>query len=431
VAPESERSAIFEAYHQVEKPAAMAGQGLGLGLSIVQRLARLMRHPITLRSTPGRGSVFMVTLPVVSAQLADPPKPAPRPAPAPARPAPQTQTGTILLVEDEDDLRQLLAEHLESAGHTVIARTNASEALAWASEAKEPPDLLLTDFDLHGGITGLAMAQDLPDVLGTSLPVIILTGDITAETMQRIAATPFAQISKPVEPDRLLERVSDALQAARAVRAGRMAGAGASGQRVLQVVDDNPMIREATRRLFESEGWSVATYPSAEAFLAEPREVDAACLVVDAQLPGMSGIKLLEKLRAEGSPLPVVVLTGYGDAAMATNVMKAGAADLIEKPASASELMASVAQAIERSTDERARRTARRAAQKSFADLTRREREILDRVLDGAPNKIIAADLGINQRTVENHRASVMRKTGASSLPALVRLALAAQPEAS
>ncbi|MCC6002547.1 MAG: response regulator [Pararhodobacter sp.] len=422
---ESERSAIFEPYHQVEDPASPAGQGFGLGLSIVQRLARLMRHPVTLSSTPGKGSIFMVTLPVVAAGQAEPPMP------GPAQPEARSQTGTILLVEDEDDLRLLLAEHLETVGHSVIAMTSGPEALAWASNRPAPPDLLLTDFDLHGGITGLALAQDLPEVLGASLPVIILTGDITVDTMQRIATTPFAQLSKPVEPERLLARVSEALRTARAARSGNAAGAGNPGQRVLQVVDDNPMIREATRRLFEAEGWSVVTHPSAEAFLAQPRARNAACLVVDAHLPGMSGVKLLERLRAEGALLPVVVLTGHGDAAMARDVMKAGAADLIEKPASAAELMASVTQAIERATDDQARRAARRAAQECFAELTPREREVLDRVLDGAPNKIIAADLGINQRTVENHRAAVMRKTGARSLPDLVRLAMVAQPLAS
>ncbi|TVR12088.1 MAG: response regulator [Salinarimonadaceae bacterium] len=416
---ESERKAIFEAYHQGEKPAYLSEQGLGLGLSIVQRLAKLLGHPVTVRSTLGRGSSFAITLPIAT----------PEPARAPKTPLAMVdvvrRTGTILLVEDEDDLRQLLSELLEAEGHKVVAVAGGQEALAWAAGSTEQPDLLLTDFELHRDASGLSLAQDLPDVLGYNIPTIILTGDITTTTMQDIAATPFDQIAKPVLPEILLARISALLPGARAAQAPN--GAAQSEQTTLHVVDDDPMVRETTRRLFESEGWAVVAYPSAEAFLAAPRPGGGACLVVDGLLPGMSGVALLEELRAERSTLPAIMLTGHGNVAMAVSAMKAGAADLIEKPASAVELLTSVAHAIERSTDERARNNARREAQKAFDQLTPRERDVLVKVIEGAPNKIIAADMGINQRTVENHRAAVMRKTGAASLPELVRLALAAE----
>ena len=197
----------------------------------------------------------------------------------------------------------------------------------------------------------------------------------------------------------------------------------------VHVIDDDPMIREAMRRLFEAESWRVVTYPSAEDFLAVPRPDGDACILIDAVLPGMDGVSLLARLRAEESELPAVVLTGHGDAPMAVAALKAGASDLIEKPASAADLLASVRHAIDTAEDGHARANSRKAAQKRFEDLTAREREVLERVLEGQPNKNIAADLGINQRTVENHRASVMRKTGAASLPALVRLALAADAQ--
>jgi two-component system CheB/CheR fusion protein len=155
-----------------------------------------------------------------------------------------------------------------------------------------------------------------------------------------------------------------------------------------------------------------------------------ACLVVDARLPAMDGVTMLQVLRAEASLPPAIILTGHGDAAMAVSAMKAGAADLIEKPVSATDLLASVRCAVARSGSVQTRGTSRREAEGRFAGLTPRERDVLTKVLQGAPNKVIAADLGINQRTVENHRAAVMRKTGAVSLPALVRLALAAGFEA-
>jgi two-component system CheB/CheR fusion protein len=192
------------------------------------------------------------------------------------------------------------------------------------------------------------------------------------------------------------------------------------------VVDDDPAMRAASRRLFESEGWAVRDHDCAEAFLAAPRPSGDACLVVDMRLPGMDGLGLLAKLAAEGSRTPAIVLTGHGDAATAIAAMRAGAVDFIEKPAPGPELVASIARAMERARDARARDAWRADAAARFDSLTPREREVLAMVLAGAPNKNIAADLGISQRTVENHRAAVMRKTGAATLPELVRLSLAA-----
>ncbi|MCC5997432.1 MAG: response regulator, partial [Oceanicaulis sp.] len=419
---EGDRMAIFDAYHRVEKandPAGL-GAGLGLGLSIVQRLADLLHHPVSLNSKPGKGSTFMVTLPLAEAQTGAPDDAAPARAGAPR------QTGTVLLVENEEDLRQLMTELLEKEGHSVIAASNARDAKALLAGAPQPPDLLLTDLELPSGASGLALAKELPRMLGRTIPTIILTGDITTGTLREIAATPFDQIAKPVSPGILLDRISTLLEGARAVQAHGAAGTAPSDRPTLHVVDDDPMIRETTRRLFEAESWGVATYPSAEAFLDAPRPAPGDCLIADSRLPGMSGVELLKTLRAEQSAVPAIILTGHGDIAMAVNALKSGAADMIEKPASAADLLASVALAVERSTDARARTSAHSDAQKPFASLTPRERDVLARVLDGAPNKIIAADLGINQRTVENHRAAVMRKTGADSLPQLARLALAA-----
>ncbi|MFN4172034.1 MAG: response regulator, partial [Pseudorhodobacter sp.] len=417
---DSDRKAIFDDYHQVEKSPALSGNGLGLGLSIVQRLAELMDHPVSVRSTPAKGSAFMITLPVVEA-----PPEATAAKPAPDLKGVPRQTGTILLVEDEAPLRDLLEEVLVKEGHRVIAQADARKALEWAGGDVEQPDLLLTDFDLQGGANGLRLAQDLPDVLGSAVPSIILTGDITSETMKSIGISPHAQLTKPVMPEVLLSLISDLMRKARSTKAITARHKDPSDTSV-HVIDDDPMIRETLRRLFEAEGWGVVTYGSAEAFLATPRPEGPACLLVDHLLPGMDGVALITLLRSQGSPLRAVVLTGHGDAATAVSALKAGASDLIEKPASAAELLASVRHALRADHGGQAAVGPRPAAIRQLAGLTPREREILTRVLAGAPNKIIAADLGINQRTVENHRASVMRKTGAASLPALVRMALAA-----
>ncbi|MBK5927878.1 response regulator, partial [Rhodobaculum claviforme] len=430
----SEAEAIFDAYRQGDNAATLAAPGLGLGLSIVQRLARLMGHRVTVRSVPGKGSAFMVTLPRLSAA-----RHAPGPhatsvaaegtaAAAPDTPRPahaRRPTGTILLVEDETPLRDLLAEVLVAEGHEVIARPDARSALAWVDRAGTRPNVLLTDFDLHGAINGLGLAQKLADRLGTAVPSIILTGDITAGTRRAIARTACHQIAKPVRPEVLLALIGEMMEQGRRSLpkpTPRPGGAGIT----IHVVDDDPLIRKTMRHLFEAEDWCVVTHASAEDFLAAPRTEGDACLLVDNLLPGMDGVALIARLRTERSRLPAVMLTGHGDASTAVAAMKAGASDLIEKPASAAELLASMRRAIATRDTGPARTDARDTAQARFSALTTRERQVLARVLQGAPNKIIAADLGINQRTVENHRASVMRKTGATSLPELVRLALAA-----
>lgn len=297
--------------------------------------------------------------------------------------------------------------------------------MEWASVGATRPDLLLVNFALGSGTNGLDLAQDLPDVLGGTVPTIILTGDLPTATQREITACAFQQVSKPVIPEVLLSQISDLMAKARGANLPVVRRAK-SLPTTVHVVDDDAMIRETMRRLFQAEGWNVVSYPTAEDFLSHPRPDGVAVLLVDNALPGMDGVGLITRLRAEGSAIPAVMLTGHGDAAMAVAAMRAGASDMIEKPSSAAELLASVRQAIKSSDDFRPQSDDRMAAQKRLDSLTERERQVLKRVLAGAPNKIIAADLGINQRTVEHHRASVMRKTGTASVPALVRLAFTA-----
>lgn len=195
---------------------------------------------------------------------------------------------------------------------------------------------------------------------------------------------------------------------------------------VIHLVEDDPDVHDMVTWLFESAGWTVREYVSAEVFLAAPRPVGDACLVVELTLPGLSGLDLLDRLKAEGIQMPAVVLTGLRDAGSAVTALKAGACDFLAKPADRQKLLTTVTGALERYREARAREEACSQAKARFVELTTRELEVLEMILDGKPNKIIAADLEINIRTVENHRAQVMKKTGAASLPALVKLYLAA-----
>jgi two-component system, chemotaxis family, CheB/CheR fusion protein len=196
---------------------------------------------------------------------------------------------------------------------------------------------------------------------------------------------------------------------------------------VIFVVDDDDSIRGAIRSVLEDEGREVEDFDTCEAFLAAFRPGREACLIIDAYLPGMNGITLLRRLHDTGHQLPAIMITGNSDVTIAVQAMKAGASDFIEKPISRVELLACVDRALEQSRDSGKLIAWREDAAQHVAGLTPRQRQVMDMVLAGHPSKNIAADLGISQRTVENHRASIMAKTGTRSLPALARLALAAE----
>jgi two-component system, chemotaxis family, CheB/CheR fusion protein len=192
------------------------------------------------------------------------------------------------------------------------------------------------------------------------------------------------------------------------------------------VVDDDRAIRELMRDLLEENGYTVEIYADSAAFLAAYRPRRAGCLLVDALMPGMSGIQLIEHLKRDGQQLPAIVITGHAAVSMAVQAMKSGAIDFIEKPVRCEELLAMIKRAFDQTQDNTTLSVLRKTAATRVANLTTRQRQILDLVLAGHPSKNIAADLGISQRTVDNHRAAIMRKTGSKSVPELVRTALAA-----
>ena len=178
--------------------------------------------------------------------------------------------------------------------------------------------------------------------------------------------------------------------------------------------------------MLEDDGRVVETYASCEAFLEAFDPGKSACLLIDAYLPGMSGLELLEKLHEDGRRLPAIMITGNADVPMAVQAMKAGALDFLEKPISREELIAGIERALELFEDSGKLAKLRETAAAHLAGLTTRQRDVMERVLAGQPSKNIAADLRISQRTVENHRAAIMKRTGSRSLPALARLALLA-----
>lgn len=188
-------------------------------------------------------------------------------------------------------------------------------------------------------------------------------------------------------------------------------------------------MRRELRAALEADGHAVEDYASGPAFLDAYRPGAQACLLIDAYMPGLNGIDVLGRLRHVDRDLPAIMITGDSDVSMAVDAMKAGAIDFIEKPVSLSDLLAGVERALDRSRNARGLAAPHDEATAKINLLTPRQRTILDLVIAGAPSKIIAADLGISQRTVENHRAAIMKKTGTKSLTALARLAFQASDD--
>jgi two-component system, LuxR family, response regulator FixJ len=196
--------------------------------------------------------------------------------------------------------------------------------------------------------------------------------------------------------------------------------------RPVYVIDDDEAVRESLSLLLESRALPVQTFASAPEFLAVAPSVPPGCVVTDLSMPGMDGLQLLQRLREHNLRLPVIVMTGHGEVSLAVQALKAGAIDFIEKPFPGAALFDAVETALQAIEDTRQNDAASRQITERFASLTKREREVLEGVIAGKPNKIVAYELGISQRTVENHRAGVMEKMHARSLSALVRMAIAA-----
>lgn len=197
-----------------------------------------------------------------------------------------------------------------------------------------------------------------------------------------------------------------------------------TNSQVVHVIDDDAGVRDSLAFLLATAGLVVRTHESAVAFLKVLPEAEDGCVVTDVRMPEIDGIELQRRLRAQGSTLPVVVMTGHGDIALAVAAMKAGAMDFIEKPFDDEALLAAVRVALTRRRNEREREAHAEEVRSRLRSLSERERQVLDGLVAGKPNKIIAYDLGISARTVEIYRANVMSKMGADSLSALVRMAL-------
>ena len=188
------------------------------------------------------------------------------------------------------------------------------------------------------------------------------------------------------------------------------------------IVDDDPAIRFAMQALMDSVNVQHEIYGSGDEFLEKVEEHRPGCLVLDIRMPGLGGRELQEELISRGSTLPIIFITGHGDVPMAVEAMQKGAVDFIQKPFRDQDLLDRVREALMTDQERRKEQEKHAEVEKRLARLTNREREVFDLVVTGKPNKVIAYELGVSQRTVEIHRARVMEKMQAKSLADLVKM---------
>jgi two-component system response regulator FixJ len=195
---------------------------------------------------------------------------------------------------------------------------------------------------------------------------------------------------------------------------------------VVHLIDDDEGVRQAVAFLLSSAGLAVRVHESAVAFLDVLPTLQPGCIVSDVRMPGMDGLELQRRLKSLGVKLPMIIMTGHADVSLAVEAMKAGAVDFIEKPFDDELILSAIRAALDLYDKTGYRETEIAQTQAKLKTLSMREREVLDGLLAGHPNKTIAYDLGLSARTVEVHRASLMIKMGATSLSELVRVALVA-----
>ena len=320
---------------------------------------------------------------------------------------------------------------MRADGHLTAAAADGDEAIELVAHKNARPDIVIVDHNLPRGLTGLQVMARLREMIGHDVPALVLTGDISTKTLSEIVRQGYVHRSKPITAEDLTRLIRGFLDQKRSAspQAGMTQSAIETvGERppTVFVVDDDGAVRDVLRGFIEQAGRSVEAYGSAQAFLDADRSGRNGCLVVDCRMPDMDGIELLDRLKAEGHQLPTIMITGYGDVPLAVRAMNAGAAGFIEKPVRGDELLAAIDRALELTRGTTALAGLREAAARRIAALTPRERQVMDLVIEGKPSKEIAFLLGISRRTIENHRAAVMKKIGVRSLSQLILLTLEA-----
>ena len=191
---------------------------------------------------------------------------------------------------------------------------------------------------------------------------------------------------------------------------------------VIHLIDDDPWVRVALRRILRLRGHAVWEHESADSFLNDRNAPSAACILLDLRMPGLSGLQLQQELERRGVDVPIIYLTAHGDVATGVTAMKRGAIDFLQKPVREEELLQAIDRALAKAVTIEDRRRTRTLASERLAQLTVREREVLQFVMSGRRNRVVAEQMGITEQTVKVHRMRAMAKLGLESVPDLIRL---------
>ncbi|MBF0355273.1 MAG: response regulator [Alphaproteobacteria bacterium] len=379
--PEGELQAIFDEYHQLNNQARERRLGLGLGLSIVQRLGNLLGNRIRVQSQKGRGSMFAIEV-MTSDKITSAPKKAAKSVNGDLMEKNADYRGKILIIEDDTELRDLLELTLNQCGHHTAAAHDGSSAFELMAKRNFKPDIVLTDLRLPSDMNGIQIGAKLREMLNPEVPVIILTGDTSTDTLREINRHNFVRLSKPVKVKDMTSLIQRLLVNPKTMDNKTVlppANAAKVNKRTtIFIVDDDSHIRQSLRTVLEERGLAVQDYGNAEAFLENFTPGQGGCLLIDAYLPGMNGFELLQHMRTTGNLLPSIMITGYGDVPMAIRAMKAGALDFIEKPVGRAALLDSIERSLMLSEDANILSDWRENAENKLDMLTKRERQILD-----------------------------------------------------
>ncbi|CAK0766251.1 two-component system, sensor histidine kinase [Azospirillaceae bacterium] len=418
--PVESQAFIFKEYYRITNSIGEE-RSRGLGLAIVELFAKILEHPITVRSSD-RGSIFTISTPLVET--------VPPIIDSVAEHA--IQKRTLLVVENDMPIRESLTGLLEAEGYHVVAVATGVQASAAA--ARKPPDLVVADYTLPGDMNGLDVIARLRRTTPL-LPGIILTGDISNGVTDEIVRHRCRSLTKPVSAADFLRHIQDVFNKqephepflSRLSEDAQLKTAVSAVQEKTDIflVDDDDCARTAMVEQLIDHGLKAEAFSSGEAFLNAIGPDRSGCLIVDARMPGMDGLALLERLKIGGYKTSAIMISGYGDISLSVAAMKAGAVDFIEKPIRIEEILESINRVIAGDCHASVKTEWQVGASSALLDaLTPRQRHILDLVLAGRHSKNIAAELGISRRTVENHRAAIMKSLGAKSLPELTRLVL-------
>jgi len=393
-------------------------EGSSTGTSLVRSLAKPLADrlhlAVTTRSRSGNGLVFTARVPLE-----------PRPETA-LRPS-GTSRGTVVVTSDDSHVREILALLLRELGHEALL-TSPEDGFASLTSTRVGsvrPEIVIVDSN-QGAELSKKIVTSLRWMYGWDIPAIIL-GD--REEMEDAISEPCVFLHKPIRASELVPQIARLLTLVRHRAATSKQVHGSALSQTVFVVDDDGVLRDAVRDVLVLQGQDVELFSDSESFLEVYKTDRRGCLVIDNKLPRMTGVELLERLKADGATLPSIMVTGHGDTSTAVRSLKAGAIDYLEKPISYEVLLTAVerALAIDRGSADALIR--RRELTARLAELTPRERQVMDLVVAGQSSKSIARVLGISQRTVENHRAAIMKRANVTSLPDLIRIVMQLSPD--